>query len=176
MKDHEKARLITELTNIARTYANTQQLRQRIANVLLPVLATCEQQTKTENQMSKTRVQPKPMPYDAPINTGATQEQFAKAGCHLVTETGIASAVVLFNSIYQATDGNPCDGCSYYENGKCEAYKSLLRNRRYAPRQSPGIPQAAQETVKQEATRRGISLAQVRKERKEQYWAAKEGK
>ena len=38
MKDHDKANVIGELTTIARRYHDTQQLRQRIANVVLPAL------------------------------------------------------------------------------------------------------------------------------------------
>ena len=38
MKDHEKALLISKLTICARRYFDTQQLRQRIANIVLPAL------------------------------------------------------------------------------------------------------------------------------------------
>ena len=38
VKDHDKARLVWELAEIARQYHDTQQLRQRIANIVLPAL------------------------------------------------------------------------------------------------------------------------------------------
>lgn len=38
MRDHEKRELINAVTEAARTYAGTQQLRERIAAILLPVL------------------------------------------------------------------------------------------------------------------------------------------
>lgn len=38
MKDHEIAAIVGELTKIARTYGATQQLRDRIAHFIVPVL------------------------------------------------------------------------------------------------------------------------------------------
>ncbi len=38
MKDHEKRELVDTLTAIAREYAGTQQLRERISHVVLPAL------------------------------------------------------------------------------------------------------------------------------------------
>lgn len=39
MKDHEKRELVNALTEVAVKYATTQQLRQRIAHLILPALA-----------------------------------------------------------------------------------------------------------------------------------------
>lgn len=38
MKDHEKRELVNKLTEVAVKYAGTQQLREQIRKVLLPVL------------------------------------------------------------------------------------------------------------------------------------------
>lgn len=38
MKDHEIRGIVNELTEVAGNYANTQQLRDRIASVIVPVL------------------------------------------------------------------------------------------------------------------------------------------
>lgn len=39
MKDHEIRELVSELTQVAREYGQTQQLRERIRGVVLPRLA-----------------------------------------------------------------------------------------------------------------------------------------
>lgn len=38
MKDHEIAQLVNDLTQVAREFGATQQLRERIAAVIVPVL------------------------------------------------------------------------------------------------------------------------------------------
>lgn len=38
MKHHEIAKLVNELTKVAKQYGQTQQLRERIANVVVPTL------------------------------------------------------------------------------------------------------------------------------------------
>jgi len=38
MKDHEIAALVNELRDVAVTYGQTQQLRERIAHIIVPVL------------------------------------------------------------------------------------------------------------------------------------------
>jgi len=46
MKDHRKAEIINELTNIAIAYGNTQQLRNRISRVVLECLDEQERDTR----------------------------------------------------------------------------------------------------------------------------------
>lgn len=48
MKDHQKRELINAVTETACTYAGTQQLRERIAYILLPVLNGCKAPIKVE--------------------------------------------------------------------------------------------------------------------------------
>lgn len=46
MKDHEKAKLVNELTAIAKQYGQTQQLRDRIAHCVLPAIDAASQCTE----------------------------------------------------------------------------------------------------------------------------------
>ena len=74
--------------------------------------------------------------------------------CQLTTPRG------LFIGIYQATNGNPCTtGCAYFEGGKCPAYVALTRK--------PVIPSSPQgETVREAAVRLGVSVSEIRRQRK----------
>ena len=47
MKDHKKRELVDALTAVALKYGTTQQLRERIRNVLLPALAEIEPKANT---------------------------------------------------------------------------------------------------------------------------------
>ena len=44
MKDHEIARIVNLLTQTARAFAHTQQLRERIANIIVPELKNLEKE------------------------------------------------------------------------------------------------------------------------------------
>ena len=48
MKDHIKAKLVNELTAIAKRYGQTQQLREQIHRVLIPALEKEEQRIKSK--------------------------------------------------------------------------------------------------------------------------------
>lgn len=47
MKDHEKRELINKLTDIAVRFGQTQQIRSRLQDVILPVLAKIPAQHET---------------------------------------------------------------------------------------------------------------------------------
>lgn len=46
MKDHEIAQVINDITHVARVYGQTQQIRERIREVLFPVLDSGKQKRK----------------------------------------------------------------------------------------------------------------------------------
>lgn len=100
--------------------------------------------------------------------------EYQRAGC-----TDMKDAML---AIHVIADGKVCDtGCWAFDDGKCPAYRRLTFDERAQQQQqydrlrsaiglakSIGqntIPQT--ETVRQEATRRGVSISQVRKERQE---------
>lgn len=83
--------------------------------------------------------------------------EYIDAGCPQLKD---AIGVVLHNS----TNGKICDGCPEYNNGQCEAYKKMIsRQAGFTPVEKF----VAGETVRQEAKRRGISIKQVRRERRD---------
>ena len=66
----------------------------------------------------------------------------------------------MFIAIYQATRGDPCTtGCAYFEGGECPAYLALTKK--------PVVPSSPQgETVREAAQRLGVSISEVRRQRR----------
>jgi hypothetical protein len=69
--------------------------------------------------------------------------------------------MISMQAVWEFTNGKVCDtGCHAFDNGKCAAYKKLTTV-------SPTVPiQEIGETVKQEAARMGLSISEVRRQRK----------
>jgi len=67
--------------------------------------------------------------------------------------------------VHNMTNGKMCDtGCHAFRDGECYAYKKLT----HSVEQLLAVKSIAikpQETVKQEAKRRGISISEVRRQR-----------
>lgn len=81
--------------------------------------------------------------------------EYRDADCHF-----FLSAPGPFIVVWKGTDGRACDtGCSWYESGKCSAYRKIVQ----PGKSRPGA--VAGETVREEAARRGVSISQVRRER-----------
>lgn len=88
--------------------------------------------------------------------SGPRVQDFLNAGCEL------ASPLTLFLGIYGLTNGKPCEGCAYDMHGsKCAARKTLFA----APPKALYVAPPT-ETVREEASRRGISISEVRRQRK----------
>jgi hypothetical protein len=87
-----------------------------------------------------------------------TISEYISAGCN---EMNIPSML----AVHGITNGKVCDtGCSRFNGGNCPAYKDLVKSKLVV-----GPPHNSQyETVRQEASRRGISISQVRKERRKE--------
>lgn len=86
-----------------------------------------------------------------------TVEQYKDAGCTLTDGRGFIPFTVLFSH----ANGKLCDtGCAYYGGGRCPNYKILTRTSLPSPMGKPLLPE---ETVRQQATRMGISLSEVRR-------------
>lgn len=102
-------------------------------------------------------------------------QAFLEAGCQLT------KPLVMFLGIYDATGGDPCNGCGYYQNGTCPAYRKLFkevanvstatRDKLLAEGASPvakvSVSTAPTETVREQAARLGISISEVRRRRKQ---------
>jgi hypothetical protein len=82
---------------------------------------------------------------------------YAKAHCNFRRESPIPFAFV-----HEKTNGRVCDtGCGEYNGGQCSAYRKLLTNVKPEIGQEPG------ETVRQMAERLGITIAEVRRRRRQ---------
>ena len=81
-----------------------------------------------------------------------TIEQYRDSGCFQFEKPELA------HGLHQYTHGRMCNGCPKYEGGKCESLRKMLR---------PAVGQPAGETVRQEATRRGLSISEIRRQRAE---------
>lgn len=84
--------------------------------------------------------------------------EYMAAGCFQV-ERGPGFAIGV--GLHGYTDGRMCDGCPKFENGKCPAYKTLMKG---ATQQKQML--APTETVREEATRFGVSISEVRRRRR----------
>lgn len=83
--------------------------------------------------------------------------QYLDAGCPFANDR---KQLQVFMGVHQATGGKVCDtGCAWFVNGTCRAYKTLT----HTPHVDP--PKTFTETVRDEATRRGLSINAVRRER-----------
>jgi hypothetical protein len=109
----------------------------------------------------KTRAKPQP-------------QAFLEVGCQL------AKPLLTFLNIYNVTGGDPCNGCAYYQNGTCPAYRKLFkevgnvstatRDKLLAVGASPTVVKSRiepVETVREQAQRLGISISEVRRRRKQ---------
>ena len=84
-----------------------------------------------------------------------TVEQFLGTDCQLLKPFD------MFMALHQATLGDPCTtGCSYFNGGKCEAYRKLTIPAKAEAQQEP------METVRETAARLGISISEVRRRRR----------
>lgn len=84
---------------------------------------------------------------------------FLAAGCEIAVRSPN-----LFDGLFQATNADPCTtGCAYFEGGRCDAYRQILKKRN---ENKNNTIRSLGESVKDEAARRGISISQVRKERR----------
>lgn len=87
--------------------------------------------------------------------------QYIAAGCLTLTRNGKLDAIGA--GIHGATGGMPCNGC-FMLNTNCPAFAKL----RGAGDSMPKVPKAAPtETVREEAARRGISIGEVRRQRRD---------
>lgn len=87
-----------------------------------------------------------------------TIKDYITAQCHHFME-----APLTMGAVHGLTGGQICDtGCIDFNHGRCEAYRRLTdwRNDRVKPPTPP-------ETVRAEARRRGVSIKQVRRERRD---------
>lgn len=74
----------------------------------------------------------------------------------------LTNTPALFAGLYQSTNGDPCTtGCAYFQGGRCPAYLALTGK----PTQAKLVATPQDETVRQEAARRGISISEVRRQR-----------
>lgn len=80
---------------------------------------------------------------------------FLESSCELNTPARI------FLAIYGLTNGHPCPGCAYDMHGKCKARRELFK----APEVKAPI-QEPTETVRQTAERLGMSISEVRRQRR----------
>lgn len=82
-------------------------------------------------------------------------DDYKKAGCK-----EIYNALML--GVHGITDGRVCDtGCHAFNNGGCQAYKILTQ-----PTLRKVTSEIKTETVKEESLRRGISISEVRRQRR----------
>jgi hypothetical protein len=84
-------------------------------------------------------------------------ENYVKAGCIIIGETP-SKNVIARHLIYK---GKLCDECFAFNNGTCESYQKLTEEENEKKR----FAQPSMLTVRQEATKRNMSIKQVRKER-----------
>ena len=83
-----------------------------------------------------------------------TIEQYRDSGCFQF------ESPVIGMGLHQVTQGRICNGCPKYNGGNCASLRKMLRPAALA------LQQPAGETVRQEATRRGISISEVRRQHK----------
>jgi len=87
-----------------------------------------------------------------------TIHEYQAAGCLQYSSLEVTATMLALHTVM---GGKVCDtGCSFFDSGRCPAYKSLVRDTKTAI-------SVHTETVRKEATRRGVSIKQVRRERRE---------
>lgn len=84
--------------------------------------------------------------------------QYLAAGCETLTRNGKLD--VIGAGIHGATGGKPCNGC--YAKKGCAALEKLRAMDGTTLRSIATAP----ETVREEAARRGLSIGEVRRQRK----------
>lgn len=85
--------------------------------------------------------------------------QYIDAGCTFAAKTPIP-----FLGVHGVTDGKVCDtGCAAFAGGMCPAYRKLS-----VPQAPKSLKTKQGETVREEATRRGLSISEVRRQRNKQ--------
>lgn len=85
--------------------------------------------------------------------------QYLNAGCLTLTRDGIGDLIGI--GIHSVTGGMPCNGCFMSKTG-CSALAKLRGADR--PTKTTATPI---ETVREEAVRRGISIGEVRRQRRD---------
>ncbi len=83
-----------------------------------------------------------------------TLTEYMDAGCMQMEIPKLGAA------LHAYTHGKMCDGCPAYHGGKCESLRKMQRP------ENKSIQSPAGETVRQEAARRGISINEVRRQRR----------
>lgn len=98
-----------------------------------------------------------------------TVQQYRDAKCHLVNG---GPGTLPFELLHDAAKGKVCDGCAHFDNGRCAAYLQLELSTDSAgkPLRNVAMKEAfavgyGQESVKDEAARRGLSINEVRRRR-----------
>ena len=85
-----------------------------------------------------------------------TIDQYRQAGCPEMSGGMLA--------VHSITGGRVCDtGCSAFEGGRCKHYQKLTGSETIRAK----YESSSAETVRDEAKRRGVSIAEVRRGRRE---------
>lgn len=69
---------------------------------------------------------------------------------------------LIVKALYLYTNGVMCKGCPKFQGGSCKSFRKMLAANSPQPQQAEYI-----EPVRAEAARRGISIKQVRRERRQ---------
>lgn len=86
-------------------------------------------------------------------------EAYQKAGCKLLADEMAGISGIQGSLVHGLTGGKVCDtGCHAFNLGRCSAYQNLVNDRE--------VLVAPVETVRAEAKRRGISISEVRRQKK----------
>lgn len=89
-----------------------------------------------------------------------------EATLYLVAQCNFAhQSPMAFMGVWRATLGKVCDtGCAEFNSGRCPAYRKLITEAPPTPRNN--VEEQPGETVREEAARRGISINEVRRQRR----------
>lgn len=86
-----------------------------------------------------------------------TPMEYFQADCPFAKQSADA-----FLAVYILSQGKVCDtGCGWFDSGKCPGYRKLTVPAKVAAGQEPS------ETVRETAARLGITLAEVRRRRRQ---------
>ena len=84
-------------------------------------------------------------------------EEYKLAGCEEME-------VSTMRAVHGLSNGKVCDtGCHAFNNGKCSAYRNLSGSKTIQEH----LKTTMIETVREEATRRNISISEVRRQRRD---------